>query len=70
MRIVRPIMPAADVPVEQAHPHSIRHTFGRLCMEAPKAELSTRQRIMGHASPETMSRASAAPAAGIAPPSA
>ena len=47
MRIVRPIMPAADVPVEQAHPYALRHTFWRLYTTAPKAELSTRERIMG-----------------------
>jgi hypothetical protein len=40
-------MLAADVPFEQAHPHALRHTFGRLCMAAPKAELSRLQRIMG-----------------------
>jgi integrase-like protein len=56
MRIVRPIMPAADVPVERAHPHALRLTFGRLDMAAPKAELSRLQRITGHASPETTSR--------------
>jgi hypothetical protein len=56
MRTVRPIMPAADVPVEQAHPHALRGTFGPLCMATPKAELSTRQRTMGHPSPETTSR--------------
>jgi integrase len=56
MRIVRPIMLAADVPVEQAHPHALRHTFGRLYLAAPNAELSRLQRIMGHASPETTSR--------------
>jgi hypothetical protein len=47
MRIVRPIMLAADVPVEQAHPHALRHTFERLDLAAPKAELSRLQRIMG-----------------------
>ena len=56
IRIVRPIMLAAGVPVEQAHPHTLRHTFGRLYMAAPRAELSRLQRIMGHASPETTSR--------------
>jgi hypothetical protein len=56
MRIVRPIMLGVDVPVEQAHPHALRHTFGRLDMAAPKAQLSRLQRIMGHASPETTSR--------------
>jgi integrase len=49
-------MLAADVSVERAHPHALRHTFGRLYMSAPKAELSRLQRIMGHASPETTSR--------------
>jgi hypothetical protein len=33
MRIVRSTL-AADVPVEQAHPHALRHTFGRLYMAA------------------------------------
>ena len=56
IRIVRPIMLAAGVPEHQAHPHTLRHTFGRLYMAAPNAELSRLQRIMGHASPETTSR--------------
>jgi site-specific recombinase XerD len=56
IRIVRPIMLAAGVPEHQAHPHTLRHTFGRLYMAAPRAELSRLQRIMGHASPETTSR--------------
>ncbi len=56
IRIVRPIMLAAGVPEHQAHPHTLRHTFGRLYMTAPGAELSGLQRIMGHASPETTSR--------------
>jgi hypothetical protein len=47
MRIVRPIMLAADVPVGQAHPHALRRTFGRLYMAASKAALSRLQRIMG-----------------------
>jgi hypothetical protein len=34
----------------------MRHTFGRLYVAAPKAELSRLQWIMGHASPETTSR--------------
>lgn len=52
IRIVRPVMLAAGVPVERAHPHTLRHTFGRLCIAAPRAELSRLQCIMGHASPE------------------
>jgi site-specific recombinase XerD len=56
IKIVRPIMLAAGVPPQQAHPHTLRHTFGRLYMAAPGAELSRLQRIMGHASPETTSR--------------
>ena len=56
IRIVRPIMLEAGVPENQAHPHTLRHTFGRLYMAAPRAELSRLQRIMGHASPETTSR--------------
>jgi hypothetical protein len=49
-------MLAADVPVERARPHALRHTFGRLYMAAPKAELSRLPRSMGHASPETTTR--------------
>jgi site-specific recombinase XerD len=56
IRIVRPIMLGAGVPPAQAHPHTLRHTFGRLYMAAARAELSRLQRIMGHASPETTSR--------------
>jgi site-specific recombinase XerD len=56
IRIVRPVMLAAGVPAGQAHPHTLRHTFGRLYMAAPGAELSRLQRIMGHASPDTTSR--------------
>ena len=56
IRIVRPIMVAAGVPPAQCHPHTLRHTFGRLYMSARGAELSRLQRIMGHASPETTSR--------------
>jgi site-specific recombinase XerD len=56
IKIVRPIMLAAGIPPVQAHPHTLRHTFGRLYMAAPGAELSRLQRIMGHASPETTSR--------------
>jgi integrase len=56
IKIVRPIMLAAGVAPAQAHPHTLRHTFGRLYMAAPRTELSRLQRIMGHASPETTSR--------------
>lgn len=56
IRIVRPILLAAGVAEHQAHPHTLRHTFGRLYMATPRAELSRLQRIMGHASPETTSR--------------
>jgi site-specific recombinase XerD len=56
IRIVGPVMVAAGVPVAHAHPHTLRHTFGRLYMSARGAELSRLQRIMGHASPETTSR--------------
>jgi len=49
-------MLAAGVPLAQAHRHTLRHTFGRLYMSAPGAELSRLQRIMGHASPVTTSR--------------
>jgi Phage integrase family len=51
-----PIMLAAGIPETQAHPHTLRHTFGRLYMAAPGFELSRLQTIMGHASPETTSR--------------
>ena len=56
IRIVRPLLVAAGVPVAQAHPHTLRHTFGRLYMAAPRAELSRLQRLMGHRSAETTSR--------------
>jgi integrase len=56
LEIVRPIMLAAGVPAEQAHPHTLRHTFGRQYMAATGAKLSRLQRIMGHATPETTSR--------------
>jgi integrase len=56
IRIVRPIMLAAGVPAQQGHPHTLRHTFGRLYMSACGDELSRLQRIMGHTSPETTSR--------------
>ncbi|MGZ6565086.1 MAG: tyrosine-type recombinase/integrase [Solirubrobacteraceae bacterium] len=56
IKMVRPIMLEAGVPEDRAHPHTLRHTFGRLYMAAPRAELSRLQRIMGHASPETTSR--------------
>jgi integrase len=49
-------MLAASIPETQAHPHTLRHTFGRLYMAAPGAKLSRLQKIMGHASPETTSR--------------
>ena len=42
----------ARIPIEQA----LTHTFGRLYMAAPRADLSRLQRIMGHASPETTGR--------------
>ena len=51
--IVKPIMLAAGVPAELAHPHVLRHTYGSLYMTHPHAELSRLQRLMGHASPET-----------------
>jgi len=54
--IAAPIMLAAGIAPKQAHPHTLRHTFGRLYMARPGAELSRLQRIMGHASPETTSR--------------
>jgi hypothetical protein len=57
IKIVRPIMLAAGILPQQAHPHTLRHTFGRLYMAAPGGvELSRLQRIMGFASPEATSR--------------
>jgi integrase/recombinase XerD len=56
IKIARPIMIAAGIASTHAHPYTLRHTFGRLYMTAPQAELSRLQRIMGHASPETTSR--------------
>lgn len=53
--IAKPIMLAAGVPAELAHPHVLRHTYGSVFMANPKAELSRLQRLMGHASPETTS---------------
>ena len=51
--IVKPLMLAAGVAPELAHPHVLRHTYGSLYMAHPRAELSRLQRLMGHASPET-----------------
>jgi Sigma-70, region 4/Phage integrase family len=56
IQIVRPIMLQAGVGEDRAHSHTLRHTFGRLYMAAPGAELSRLRRIMGHASPQTTSR--------------
>jgi site-specific recombinase XerD len=53
--IVKPLMLAAGVPPQLAHPHVLRHTYGSLHMAHPNAELSRLQRLMGHASPETTS---------------
>ena len=51
--IVKPLMLAAGVPPELAHPHVLRHTYGSVYMTHRHAELSRLQRLMGHASPET-----------------
>jgi integrase len=51
--VVKPLMLAAGVPADLAHPHVLRHTYGSLYMAHPRAELSRLQRLMGHASPET-----------------
>jgi len=50
--IVKPLMQAAGVPAELAHPHVLRHTFGTLWL-ARDGELSRLQTLMGHASPAT-----------------
>jgi integrase len=52
--IVKPLMLAAGVGPELAHPHVLRHTYGSRYMRAG-GELSELQRLMGHASPETTS---------------
>ncbi len=52
--IVKPIMLAAGVPPELAHPHVLRHTYGSLFMRNG-GELSKLQALMGHASSETTS---------------
>ena len=52
--IVKPIMLAAGVTAEFAHPHVLRHTYGSLFMRNG-GELSKLQALMGHASSETTS---------------
>lgn len=52
--IVKPIMLAAGVPAELAHPHVLRHTYGSLFIRNG-GELSKLQALMGHASSETTS---------------
>jgi integrase len=68
IKIVRPIMLAAGVAPGQAHPHTLRHSYGRLYIAARGAELSRLQRLMGHAtkcalhvSPDTGERDCASP---------
>ena len=52
--MVKPIMLAAGVAGELAHPHVLRHTYGSLFMRNG-GELSKLQALMGHASSETTS---------------
>jgi site-specific recombinase XerD len=52
--IVKPVMLAAGVPAQLAHPHVLRHTYGSLFMRNG-GELSKLQALMGHASSETTS---------------
>jgi site-specific recombinase XerD len=51
--IVAPIMQAAGVPGELAHPHVLRHTYGTQFMRKPNARLEQLRVLMGHASIET-----------------
>jgi len=51
--VVKPIMLAADVPDELAHPHVLRHTFGTLYLRRRPHDLVTLQRLMGHESIDT-----------------
>ena len=67
IKIVRPILLAAGVPPTQAHPHTLRHTFGRLYMAAPGAELSRLQRIMGMPPPRRPAATSTTPTASLPP---
>jgi integrase len=53
--IVRPVMLAAGVPPELAHPHVLRHTYGTLFMTRPKARVEQLQKLMGHADISTTS---------------
>jgi site-specific recombinase XerD len=53
--IVRPIMLAAGVPAELAHPHVLRHTYGTLFMTRPEARIEQLQTLMGHADLSTTS---------------
>lgn len=47
--IVRPILLAAGVPEDLAHPHALRHTYGSLFMRRG-GDLRTLQELMGHES--------------------
>ena len=51
--IVKPIMLAAGVPAELAHPHVLRHTYGTLFMRRPRARLERLRELRGHASIDT-----------------
>jgi integrase/recombinase XerD len=51
--IVKPILRAAGVKPEHAHPHVLRHTYGTLFMRRPNARLERLRELMGHASIDT-----------------
>ena len=51
--IVKPIMLAAGVPAEFAHPHVLRHTYGTLFMRRPGSRFERLRQLMGHASIDT-----------------
>jgi integrase/recombinase XerD len=53
--IVGPIMLAAGVPAQLAHPHVLRHTYGTLFMRRPHAKIEQLQTLMGHSDISTTS---------------
>jgi site-specific recombinase XerD len=53
--IIKPIMLAAGVAPELAHPHVLRHTYGSQFMRRRGAEISKLRVLMGHASTDTTS---------------
>lgn len=52
LKIVKPVMLAAGVEPERAHPHVLRHTFGTLYMRRG-GEVTALQKLMGHAKTDT-----------------